>query len=248
MKCKYCDKECKNENSHRNHERLCPKNPKRIVKRNFHKCQKCKRNITTNNFEKHFLSCDGVKKKKIRGVDFDPNIGFKNGTRSAWNKGLTKETDERVKKGVDTLIQTLKDEPNIGHQCSFETRQKLSINACNRLAKNSKYSKNINYNGIVLESTYEVALAKILDGLKIEWNKCNGFKRFDYIDLKGIKRNYVPDLYLPKYDIYFDPKNDYLIIKDSYKISEVIRKHKIRLYVLSEKQITNSYILSLLRL
>lgn len=27
--CKYCGKECKNENSHRNHERLCPSNPNR---------------------------------------------------------------------------------------------------------------------------------------------------------------------------------------------------------------------------
>lgn len=30
--CKYCGKECKNENSYRNHERLCPKNENRIYK------------------------------------------------------------------------------------------------------------------------------------------------------------------------------------------------------------------------
>ena len=29
LKCKHCDKECKNSNSFRNHERLCPKNPDR---------------------------------------------------------------------------------------------------------------------------------------------------------------------------------------------------------------------------
>lgn len=28
--CQYCSKECKNENSHRNHERLCPKNKNRV--------------------------------------------------------------------------------------------------------------------------------------------------------------------------------------------------------------------------
>jgi hypothetical protein len=27
--CKFCSKECKNANSHRNHERLCPSNPER---------------------------------------------------------------------------------------------------------------------------------------------------------------------------------------------------------------------------
>lgn len=30
--CKYCNKECKNTNSHRNHERLCPKNKDRVYK------------------------------------------------------------------------------------------------------------------------------------------------------------------------------------------------------------------------
>lgn len=28
--CKFCKKQCKNDNSHRNHERLCPQNPTRI--------------------------------------------------------------------------------------------------------------------------------------------------------------------------------------------------------------------------
>ena len=32
MFCKHCGKECKNENSHRNHERLCPKNDNRVYK------------------------------------------------------------------------------------------------------------------------------------------------------------------------------------------------------------------------
>ena len=32
MNCKYCNKECKSENSHRNHERTCPSNIDRIYK------------------------------------------------------------------------------------------------------------------------------------------------------------------------------------------------------------------------
>ena len=63
--CKYCGKECKNENSHRNHERTCPKNP---------------------------------------------NRNYKNGMtgKTAWNKGLTKETDERVKKYGETFSEKCK--------------------------------------------------------------------------------------------------------------------------------------------
>ena len=30
------------------------------------------------------------------GVNFDPNRGYKDGTRTPWNKGLTRETDDRV--------------------------------------------------------------------------------------------------------------------------------------------------------
>lgn len=29
--------------------------------------------------------------------------------------------------------------------------------------------------------------------------------------MKGIKHTYTPDFYLPEYNVYLDPKNDYLI-------------------------------------
>lgn len=37
------------------------------------------------------------------GQNFNPNRGYADGTRKAWNKGLTKETDCRVKKFGDTI-------------------------------------------------------------------------------------------------------------------------------------------------
>lgn len=63
--CKFCGKICKNANSLRNHERLCPSNPDR-------------------NYVSH-------------------TIGIK-----AWNKGLTKETDERLKKSGKTYSEHVK--------------------------------------------------------------------------------------------------------------------------------------------
>ena len=42
------------------------------------------------------------------GKKFDPNKGFKAGTRKGWNKGLTKETDERVRKGGETYKNRVK--------------------------------------------------------------------------------------------------------------------------------------------
>lgn len=37
------------------------------------------------------------------GQKFDPNRGYQNGTRKPWDKGLTKETDERVRKRAETF-------------------------------------------------------------------------------------------------------------------------------------------------
>lgn len=39
------------------------------------------------------------------------------------------------------------------------------------------------------------------------------FASIVYWDDDGKQRRYVPDFYLPKYDLYLDPKNDYLIKK-----------------------------------
>lgn len=51
-------------------------------------CEKCKRDITANNYQRHVMACIGPVVKKIRGVDFDPNHGYKTGKRQAWNKGI----------------------------------------------------------------------------------------------------------------------------------------------------------------
>jgi very-short-patch-repair endonuclease len=61
-------------------------------------CCKCDKWITNNNINRHTKSCSGFQKspKKIRGVDFDPNWGYKDGSRVVWNKGKTKETNSSV--------------------------------------------------------------------------------------------------------------------------------------------------------
>jgi len=41
--------------------------------------------------------------------------------RIPWNKGLTKETDERVRKSAEKLSKT-----NTGHKASLKTRKKMS--------------------------------------------------------------------------------------------------------------------------
>lgn len=69
--CKFCNKECKNINSLRNHERLCGLNPKKQVS-----------NLTARH------------------------------DKTPWNKGLSKNTDERVKKYAEALSQSTVGKPS----------------------------------------------------------------------------------------------------------------------------------------
>jgi len=206
-------------------------------------CEKCNIEISKSNFKKHDLSCDGPKIKKIRGIDFDPNHGYKNGTRKAWNFGLTDETDKRVKSLNDKVRETKSKNDYSGWNHSDKTKETLSILACSRLAKHSKYSKNVEYKpGIILESSYEVSVAEILDELNIVWEKV----RQGYVwNDNGKRRRYIPDFYIPKYNVFLDPKNDYLINKDKVKIESAMAMNNIVVHVLSASQINREYISSL---
>lgn len=193
--CQYCKKECKNENSLRNHKRLCKDNPN--------------------------------KQSHPRG-----NLG-----KIGWNKGLTAETDVRVFANRESLRKQRKQNGSnwTGRKHSEKTKDLMSKKASERLSKNSKYSINFEYApGIILESTYEIQTAKILDELNIQWKKV----RHGYIwDDNGKRRRYVPDFYLPEYDVFLDPKNDYLIKKDKTKIESAMKINSINVIVLSKDEL-----------
>lgn len=75
---------------------------------------------------------------------------------------------------------------------------------------------------IKLDSSWEEALAKRLDELKIEWIRPE--EPIHYFTLNGEKHNYFPDFYLPKYDLYLDPKNPAAINAQKDKISILLNK------------------------
>lgn len=79
------------------------------------------------------------------------------------------------------------------------------------------------YNGVVLDSNWELELAKWLDLKNIKWERPKYIEWFD-----GVKRRkYFPDFYLPEYDIYLDPKNRLVIKQDQKKLEEVTKKIKL---------------------
>lgn len=104
-------------------------------------------------------------------------------------------------------------------------------------------SKKIMYNGVYLGSSYELSLAKSLDENSIIWCRPSPLK---WIDKNNNERRYFPDFYLPDYDIYLDPKNDFLInnknpetgIKDSDKIFFAAVQNNVVILILNKNELT----------
>jgi hypothetical protein len=122
--CRYCGKVCKNDNSLRNHERLCKNNPDR---------------------QESYLM------KKNKSENYVP-----------WNKGLTKETDERVAKYASTQHQKIVDGETIsywkGKHLPKEMIEKMKNNPnCGGLRPGSGRGKMGYYKGYYCRSSWELA-------------------------------------------------------------------------------------------
>lgn len=206
-------------------------------------CPKCSREVNVPNFNKHVSCCKGNTEKKTKwiceycGKEFNNVHGYSGHKqrshiqRNKQSEYGAKGTTKRIKLGsIGVGLYTHSD----------ATKDKLSIIACERLAKHSKYTKNVEYRpGVILESSYEVRLAEILDSLNVSWEKV----RRGYIwNDNGKIRRYIPDFYLPKQNIFLDPKNDYLIKKDKRKIESAMELNNIKVIVLADDMINEEFI------
>jgi hypothetical protein len=68
---------------------------------------------------------------------------------------------------------------------------------------------------VLLESSWEVKIAKLLDIKKIQWIRPTPMK---WVDDKNKSHLYYADFYLPKYNVYLDPKNPYCMQLDQKKM------------------------------
>ena len=132
-----------------------------------------------------------------------------------------------------------------------ETKKKLSEIAKKNGLGGVTQSRWIKYKGKTLGSSYELEVAKSLDENGVKWDTCS---RISYIDPFGKKRTYTPDIYLIDYDVYLDPKNDFLIeninprlgFSDLEKIQLVREQANIRIIVLNKQQLEWNTIKTLL--
>lgn len=208
---------------------------------NTTKCEKCGRQIRNNNLARHLTACEPTKRKKIRGVDYDPNWGFRAGIRKAWNVGLTKD-DPRVQQ----YLNSRRPHPPAGC-CAWTTEQRRASAKRHKCGgyregagRSQKYRVLDSYgNPTVLQSSYELKCCEILNSLEIKWVRPSA--------LKYDGKNYFADFYLPEHDVWLDPKNNYKAKQDAEKIRKVIEQNNIKLYVILKEHLTEEYIASLVR-
>jgi hypothetical protein len=109
-------------------------------------------------------------------------------------------------------------------------REALRNTAIKNELGGKRNSKRFNYNGIILDSSYEVRLAKVLDRNKIKWERP---KKIMWIDDSNIKHRYYPDFFLVDYGYFIDTKNDYLAERDKRKIELVSSQNNIIIKILT---------------
>ena len=205
-------------------------------KPNIQYCQYCGKECKNiNSLKQHECRCKKNPSKINTSIK-----GFNQvGTRKAWNKGLTKETDNRVAEHAIKVSASQKGKP--GRKHTEEEKQKLRESALKHHLGGFNMRRGIYYNGIKLDSSYEVVVAESLDNNNVLWERPG---RFLY-HINGVIHYYTPDFYLPKYNIYLDPKNDFLIenvnpslgYKDIDKIHQVEIENGIKILVLNKNQL-----------
>lgn len=168
------------------------------------------------------------------------NKGFNTKGTIPWNKGIkgVQHHSEQTKQKMSMKARMFNAERKKLPQ--YENyRQHMRNIALERSLGGFHFRKGIYYHGIKLDSSYEVVVAENLDKNNVKWERPG---RFPYIDSLGKNHYYTPDFYLPEYDIYLDPKNDYLIengqlgsgYSDKQKIEWVCEQNNIRVLILDK--------------
>jgi hypothetical protein len=110
----------------------------------------------------------------------------------------------------------------IGKKHTTETkrllREKALASPHRRLKKTT-----IMYNEVLLDSSWELELAKRLDELQIKWVRPGPIP---WVDKDGVIHNYFADFYLEDYDLFLDPKNPHAIRVQKRKLDSLLTQYK----------------------
>lgn len=182
-------------------------------------------------------SCSEVKKKnseKVKQTYQNGRISAFTGHTTSWNKGLSKETDERLKQTGITLSLRLADGTIIpsmlGKHHSEETKKKLA--KCGGFKKGIGRGKHGWYKGYWCDSSWE--LAWVIFNLEHEIKFERNWQAFNY-EFEGKICHYHPDFKMPD-GSYVEIKG-YMDKRSEAKIQQfqgsltILQKNEIKQYL-----------------
>jgi hypothetical protein len=133
---------------------------------------------------------------------------------------------ERVKKAHANGKYDNANYNTIGRRQTQETKDKLRKIALasphRRLVKSTRIYKCKDGTDVLLDSSWEEALAKRLDELNITWIR--PIQPIPWIDNSGVSHNYFPDFFLPVKNLYLDPKNPIAYTAQRAKIAIITKQ------------------------
>ena len=176
LNCQYCNKECKNNNSHVNHERMCKFNPTRKLPSKNKEFYKTRKNSNQFLKARELGLTDPIVSEETR-------LKISKKSKNSWTLQKRKDWAERMK------IQARKNLENHPESYSYK-------NFCGR-------SKKTLYKDEWMHSSWELTFAKWCDSNNIKWTK--KVRYFEYWWNSSI-RKYFPDFYLEEFDVYVEVK------------------------------------------
>lgn len=196
-----------------------------------YKCALCgKQCKNANSYKQHFVRCDKNPNKIAYKAKGKPK-----GT-IPWNKGLTEDTDSRVKKNALKVREYKKQNGSnwTGRKHTEETKQKISekMSICNKGGRCKWYS----VGDQLVQGTWERNIGEELNRRGIRWYKIKtNSHTLEYV-MDGKKRHYTPDFYLPEHDLFLEIKG-FWRGTDKQKMECVFEQHPDIKIVLIEKQL-----------
>ena len=129
-----------------------------------------------------------------------------------------------------------------GHPHTDKSKQYLSSIAKKNKLGGWHTSRRFYYNGIRLDSTYELTFAKSLDSNNVKWKRPEPF----LYRIGKEEHRYYPDFFLPEYGVYVDTKNDYLMnhvnprygLTDKQKIDLVSEQNDVKIFILDKDNLS----------
>jgi predicted nuclease of restriction endonuclease-like RecB superfamily len=104
-------------------------------------------------------------------------------------------------------------------------------------SKSSMYTT-VDGREVSMDSTWETAMAKKLDELGVAWLRDDSLKLM-YLTRRHRKRKYIPDFYLPDYDLYIEVKG-YWTDAARHKMKDVQERNPVRILILESLADINS--------